>query len=189
MFTTTPSTLLNTKIFKENNGKHFIPGFLTNGLFWIGQRSDCGFVRLESKNKTNEFWARGNRENCVADKICGDAVRSATPIVLLSSFYDPLGWGHRYVRCRVRDSRGDCHQRHLSWPTKNSLGVGDQRKFSGEGRGYVRSDEFLFCSYLLLTPKECLANTRNSVENFEWINELVHAVDNKRIFKPTNIYK
>lgn len=182
-------SLLNAKIFKENNGKHFIRSFLTNGLFWIRQRSDCGFVSLESKNKTNEFWARGNGENCVADKICGDAVRSATLMVLLSSFYDPLGWGHSYAGSWVRDSRGDCHQRHLIWPTKNSVGAGDQRKFSGEGRGYVRSGEFLLCSYLLLTPKECLANSRNSVEIFEWINELVHAVDNRRISKPTNIYK
>lgn len=70
-------SLLNAKIRKKNNEKHFTIRSLTNGLFWIRQRFDWTFASL--KKKTIVYGPEAVEEMILcADIISEDAARWAT---------------------------------------------------------------------------------------------------------------
>lgn len=140
-------SLLNAKICKENDGKWFSISFLTNGLFWIRQRFDCGFVRLESKNKTIVYGREAVEEMILwADKISEDAGRWAAGLVLLGSFYDPLGLGQC---CRKLGQRlqGEFVIKSMS---ADLIGIGDQETVGGQVK--ILWDLADFCSALVFSP-------------------------------------
>lgn len=160
-------SLLNAKICKKNNEKHFTIRSLTNGLFWIRQRFDWTFVSL--KNKTIVYGPEAVEEMILcADKISEDAARWAT---MLFKF---ILWSTKLRKVGSETSGKG------TFNLPKSVRGGDQsdqrwRSKKGQWRKYSLCDVWPISIFLIFAqPQQCLANSRSSIHIFcmnKWMNE------------------